>query len=255
MKWMILFMVLVLTIGCKPSKFLQQEIAKLSEPNVVVSNVFFEKEAIINIDPALEGVRFEYSIDGNEKKKYKQPILILESSKIMVQAIGGGYIPSSEVSVEVIKIPTVKNNSILSGRPLNEKYGHGGLDILIDVEKGQSSFQKGWLGYLGDTVDFTIAFDEREVDQVMVSTLRNHSAWIFSPHQINIYNNEKMIWSQSLPGASENENNSSVFTKVSFPKIKTNQLKVEIIAPKEIPFWHSGVGSKPWIFIDEILIY
>lgn len=255
MKWTVLFLVLVMMVGCKPSKYLQHNKAKLSKPNVTISNVFFEKNAIINVDPAGEGVKFEYSIDGNLKMKYKQPILVSESSKVTIQAIGGGYIPSSEVSIEVIKIPAVKNNSIASNRPLNEKYGHGGLDILIDIEKGKSSFQNGWLGYLGDTVDFTIAFDEREVDELVVSTLRNHGAWIFSPQQISIYDNERMICTQTLQAVSENDSNSSVFTKISFPKIKTDQLKVELIALDEIPSWHQGVGSKPWIFIDEILIY
>jgi len=31
--------------------------------------------------------------------------------------------------------------------------------------------------------------------------------------------------------------------------------EVKVIADRLLPDWHPGVGNKPWIFIDEILIY
>ena len=255
MKRMILFIVTFMMFGCSPSKYLQRNNTQLSKPNVTASKVFFDNEATIKVGPTAKGAKIEYSISDDKIQTYSKPIVVTESSKVTFQAVGGGYIPSSKAHLEVVKIPSFKNNSISSSRALSDKYGLGGLDILVDVEKGLSDFNKGWLGYLGYTIDFAIAFDERAVDQVVVSTLKNHRAWIFNPKQINIYANGKMLGTQTLQAASEMESNSSVFTKIKFPKIKTNQITIEIIAPEQIPAWHTGIGNKPWVFIDEILIY
>ncbi len=255
MRWMILSVWMVFILGCKPSIYLQRSTVQLSKPIINVSNVFFESSTQITIEPTAKNAKILYGKDNDGAQKYVSPIVVNESSKISAQAVGGGYISSDSTNVEVVKLPKNEIISITSERELNEKYGKGGLDILINRRKGKVDFNNGWLGYSGDTVVYDLEFDIIELDYLLISTLRNQGAWIFEPAAINIYAKGNRIGSLYPNDILLEKDNANVFTKIEVSNISTKNLRVEIIAPKRLPDWHPGSGNKPWIFIDEILVY
>lgn len=255
MKSILLLGFVIIIIGCKPSIYLQNSSVQLSKPFIDANEIFFEGSTTIIISPTEENANIVYTDSDGPKQKYESPIVVSESTQIVAQALGGGFVPSESAHIEVLQLPKNEIISITSERPLSEKYGRGGLDILIDRKKGDIDFNKGWLGYLGDTIVFELAFDIIDINQLVVSTLKNQEAWIFSPAQINVRLNGEIV-SHTLPKELKNESgNSNIYTRIDIPKTSARNLKVEIIAPQLIPNWHSGAGSKPWIFIDEILIY
>jgi len=251
----IIFMLVVLMVGCKPSIYLQKNAIQLSKPKLLFDNVFFEESTIVKISPTVKKAKLFYSISDGKMKRYKEPIRINKSTKIVAQARSGGYLPSDSSEIELVKLPKNEIISIKSERALNEKYGESGLDILIDRNKGTSDFNNGWLGYAGGKIVFDLDFDIIDVDHIIISTLRNQDAWIFSPKQINIYSDGNRIGEMSIDDSADKANNSSIFTKINLTKTNIRKLTLEIIAPENIPSWHPGAGTKPWIFIDEILIY
>jgi len=255
MRWIFIVVIVIIGFGCKPIKYLQRSSVQLSKPVIKVSEVFFERSTTITISPTADNAEVVYSESENQKQKYKKPIVVRESAKISAHAFGGGFIPSDSTNIEVLKLPKNEIISITSKRPLNEKYGDGGTDLLIDRKKGSVDFNEGWLGYAGDTIVFDLEFDIIDVNHLIISTLRSQGAWIFSPAQINVYLDGKLVSHLLSEGIINEAINSNVYTKIDLPKTSARQLKVEIIAPNMIPSWHVGVGSKPWIFIDEILIY
>jgi len=255
MRCMVFMVLAIFYLGCKPSIYLQRSSVKLSKPNVSVDKIFFEDMTNVVIGTTAENANILYSDSNNEWQKYISPLVLDQSSKINIKAQGGGFISSDTVCIEVLKMPKNEIISILSERPLDEKYGKGGLDILINRKKGGLDFNLDWLGYLGDTISFDLNFDVIEVDHLIVSTLRNQGAWIFSPFRINVYNEEKIVGSTVLDDALIETENANLFTRIGVSNLESKALTVEIIAPEYIPEWHPGSGNQPWIFIDEILVY
>jgi hypothetical protein len=220
-----------------------------------VNDVLFEESTTIKMGATDEKSKILFWTDQSKKKDYKTPLTVDHSLSIWAQAVGGGFVPSDTSFVEVLKLPKYKIKTINSERQLNDKYGGEGLDVLIDRKKGDLDFNQGWLGYLGDTISIDVEFDNREVHQIVISTLRNHGAWIFNPQEINVFKGRMHIATSASIDTCCAAGSSHVFTEISFEGITTDKLTIQMIAPKEIPSGHPGAGSKPWIFIDEILIY
>jgi hypothetical protein len=253
-KYAFLIILGVLVAGCQTNSFLQKEHVKLSKPLVSVEDVFFEDTAIVHVAAATKNVGVVYMVDIN-KNIYQNPIRVNVSSVITIHTEGDGYLPSDPQIIQVVKLPEEKILTIKSERELDGRYGYGGLNILNDRKKGSPDFNKGWLGYPGDTIDFDLDFDKREINKLVVSTLRNQDAWIFSPAIIKVYIEGALVKTIVNTDALIKQENSNVFTEIDLQKINSYQLSIQIIAPAAIPSWHPGEGSKPWIFIDEILIY
>jgi hexosaminidase len=253
-KYLWLLVLVALNIGCKSTSFLQHKHVKLSQPVISVEDVFFEDSCVIKVVRPANNVEVVYSIiNGN--KIYQNPIRLNESSVITFHSEGDGYLPSSPQIIQVVKLPEKKILAIRSERKLDDRYGKGGLNILNDRKKGSPDFNNGWLGYAGDTIVYSLDFDKREINKLVVSTLRNQDAWIFSPAIIKVYNEGALVNTMVNSDAQIKQENANVFTEIDLKKINSNHLTIRIIAPAGIPSWHSGAGRKPWMFIDEILIY
>jgi hypothetical protein len=108
---------------------------------------------------------------------------------------------------------------------------------------------------VGDTVLYDLRFEKRAVTQVIVSTLSDQNAWIFNPIEITVYCNNALLGTFFQNGEVIPEEKANVFNKINFSTVVTDHLTLKVNAPAEIPSWHPGSGYKPWIFIDEIIIY
>ena len=175
--------------------------------------------------------------------------------KIQAKATSKQFLDSEVVEMNLIKLPSKKIKDIVSFRPPSQKYSDKGDNILIDHVKGTANFREKWLGYEGDTIMFSLSFEKSIVRKIIVSCLQDQDAWIFAPSKIRIKYYDKILAETELLGCIDQKSNSNIFTEVSLPLLEREHLILEIIAPKEIPSWHPGSGNKPWLFIDEILIY
>lgn len=255
MKKIVYLIVIITSIGCSKSNYLQSEMVQLSAPRIDVSNTFFEEEILVTIADTKEDAYIQYALSAGKKSLYKETMIYTRTEKIEAVARSENYIDSEVTSVDVVKLPKYKVNSISSNRTLSEKYNTGGLDILIDRQKGEIDFNKGWLGYGGDTIDYNVVFDNMEVKQVVVSFLRNQKSWIFAPEKLEVYDKKELIATQVLVDVLSKNNDGFVLAKIPIDRVNTDSLSIKIIASKGLPDWHPGVGGKPWIFVDEILIY
>lgn len=255
MKIVFYLSVVLIFLGCGSSHFLQTEAVQLSKPKLTIDKVFFEEYTMIYARDTEHGADIMYKVDEGDKVMYSKPISVNKSQAINFVAIGDGFIESDPIEIKVVKLPENPIINIYSNRVLNEKYKSGGLDILLDRKKGKSDFNQGWLGYSGDTVDYRIEFEEKKLDRVKVSVLRNQKNWIFIPHKVEVYNKGKLIGSIESDNAMKPKSNGIEFIDVTFPSIISNELDIKVVAHESLPNWHPGVGHKPWIFIDEILVY
>jgi len=240
---------------CVQNKFLQSENVQLSKPVISLSEVFFEDTTTMSISDTQEDAVVVCVYNGTVTADYLGPKNFLESFTMSATAFGEDYITSEAATIVGVKLPNQSILSINSDRLPSEKYNTGGLDILIDRKKGEVDFNKGWLGYGGDTISYNLKIEERNVSMVKVSALRDQKSWIFAPSKVQVYHDGILLAMIEVEESLVEQDLGNVIVTIPLERITLDNLEVKIIAPTSLPTWHPGAGSKPWIFIDEILIY
>ncbi|MDF1695241.1 MAG: hypothetical protein P1U56_05390 [Saprospiraceae bacterium] len=221
-----------------------------------VDQPFFDDKISLHIGPTENKAKIEYRLEGNEKwQSYKIPISIDNSTKIFARASSKSFIDSEVKSLQLVKLPKFKMSSVETKRKAHPKYASQGVSELIDRQKGQVDYTEGWLGYSGGEVVFDVDFDPRMVEKVIVSTLRNQDAWIFSPSRVQVFHGKTMVGEKSISNAGQATENGNEFIEIPLQKLKSGRLSIRVELLQEIPSWHIASGQKPWVFIDELLIY
>ncbi len=241
-------------IGCSKKVYLQSEEVQLSKPVISVSNFFFEKTAVMTISDPVEGARILYVYNDVATAEYEGPKEFRHSFRIEATAMSDDNVASESASIEAVKLPPQSVLSIESDRLPSEKYT-GELDILIDRKKGEKDFNKGWLGYSGDTIAYTLNIEERKVYMVKVSVLRDEKSWIFAPQKVEVYQQGKLLATSEVEDALDQLYDGFVIVTIPIDHVEMSNLEVRVISHSSLPDWHAGAGHKPWIFVDEILIY
>jgi len=242
-------------LACSKKNYLQTEQVQLSAPIINADQIFFEETTYASVEPTQEGASLIYVYDHVATGLYEKPLRVSKSMNVSVTAISENYIDSETTSLDLVKLPKEFILSVDSDRAPSEKYNAGGLDILIDRNKGERDFNNGWLGYGGDTISYQLEIEKRNVNAVKISTLRNQKSWIFVPAKVEVYNDNNLIGTTIIDDAMIQKEDGFVIIDVTLDNVITSALEVKVIADRLLPYWHPGVGNKPWIFIDEILIY
>lgn len=242
-------------LACSKKNYLQTEQVQLSAPIINADQIFFEETTYATVEPTQEGASLIYVYDHVATGLYEKPLRVSKSMNVSVTAISENYIDSETTSLDLVKLPKEFILSVDSDRAPSEKYNAGGLDILIDRNKGERDFNNGWLGYGGDTISYQLEIEKRNVNAVKISTLRNQKSWIFVPAKVEVYNDNNLIGTTIIDDAMIQKEDGFVIIDVTLDNVITSALEVKVIADRLLPDWHPGVGNKPWIFIDEILIY
>ncbi|MGO4918514.1 FN3 associated domain-containing protein [Maribacter spongiicola] len=235
---------------------------QLASPKMNVSAVFFDSFTTLEFANDLPNSVIKYSLDGSEinqdSKIYNESLKIVESSEIKAIMYHPDYLESDEVQFEVVKIAkkSAIKSLVLNPQP-SEKYSGLGASGLMDLKKGSAQFggDKQWLGYQTDSVLATVQLEKNsEVSKVVLSALTNQSNWIFAPGKIEVFNAGKLIGIETYSNSKIEASNSATFLTVPITKGVYKSLDVVIYPLSEIPEWHQGKGTTPWLFIDELII-
>jgi len=89
---------------------------------------------------------------------------------------------------------------------------------------------------------------------IVVSALTNQSNWIFAPGKVEVFHGDSLIGEMTYLKSKKETLNKATFLNVPVKKGIYDTLKVVIYPLEEIPEWHQGKGTTPWVFIDEIII-
>ncbi|MDC6365931.1 MULTISPECIES: chitobiase/beta-hexosaminidase C-terminal domain-containing protein [Flavobacteriaceae] len=241
--------------------FLTVDEIQLSPPIVEVDSLLFASQAFVKMYTA-EGASVHYTLDGSEvsknSQKYTSPIVITSTAHIRAKAFHEDYKSSNEQELQLRKIKTFLESARIHITPnANTNYQGNGPKTLIDNKKGSLNFRKGrnWLGFQDKTVQVQLAFDVPiTIEKIIISTLQDQGSWIFAPKEIAILNGTSKIGAKTLENSNKEENKKMSFIEVPVQKGMYNHLLIQISALEQIPDWHPGKGTLPWLFLDEILI-
>jgi len=132
---------------------------------------------------------------------------------------------------------------------------------LTDGLFGGSTFVESWVGWEGKDASFTVDLGAvKEFHSVEADFLHQLGQWILLPTQVTYsYSNDGVnftTWEEhNLPEDRSVEVKFKGVKSNSATPIKARYIKVDVVATKECPSWHYGVGHPSWFFVDEISVY
>ena len=262
-KYIIHFLLAAVTLGCHSPQVTTSLVPfQLSDPQVKVDSLLFRQATTITAELDQPGVEIYYAMGrasvSRADSKYEGPITLQGSAFLSMRAFHPSFQASDPVRVEVRKVGHIPRASIGIDPQPQSPYVGLGAQGLIDLKKGRTNFRSGleWLGFQSRTVKVEINFDQAQlIEGISLSTLQSHGDWIFLPSRLEVTIGNQVIASREFGVPSEQDPIQLKFLDLPFPDAQNVQsLELTITNHAEIPAWHPGSGTPPWLFIDEIII-
>ena len=256
--WWFLFLIL----GCSTNEpmidFLQEEEVQLATPKLMIDSVLFKHSTKVTVANTVTGGEIYYSIDSGKSKIYNNPFYISETGLLQVVAKKTNYRSSEPISRQLIKLSKKKIEASISiSHQPSENYPGNGPESLLDLERGSLDFKNGnaWSGFQKPEIEIQLKLKKAtQLSSVYCSFLQDHNSWIFQPKEIQVWSSGKIIGKKEISIPMKPENPIMNFISVNLPEDIYTYLEVKIINLKNIPSWHPGAGTPPWLFIDEIIL-
>ena len=239
----------------------------------VYSPIFFDINAAYTVDTSnkelnvtlttVEGAEIHYTVDGSIPSKdspvYTSPLRIKESCKIKALAYTEGGLVSNKFEKEVnVNKATFSTVSLLT-QPA-ERYAGDHGKVLVDGVRSAAFHTTGlWVGYLSDPMIAVIDLGEKkQINEVTVSSFTDMGAYIMGIESLNVAvsddgtNFTSVAESKYDEPLQDDEKKAVRNLTVGFDKVETRYVKVSAYGFNALPAWHSGAGSRPFLFVDEI---
>lgn len=268
MKYKINFILLFLFgIGfwsCKQNpnpKFAENKLFALAPPRVVIDSTIFKNSTTITVYFEVDGAKIHYTTDGSIVEEsstiYEGPLTVSETGKYNFKVFHPDYQSSKQVSTKVVKInQSISDALIISSPQPHSNYKGSGINSLTDLKKGSTQFRNGsfWLGFLSPTTKIQLNFKKGlPISKIVLSTLKDHNSWIFSPKSIAVTSNSKHIGDLKLESPDSAQLTQLEFIEIPLEQGVYSEINLQLTM-ENIPEWHQGKGTIPFFFIDEILV-
>ncbi|WP_350290393.1 chitobiase/beta-hexosaminidase C-terminal domain-containing protein [uncultured Croceitalea sp.] len=268
MKYKVNFILLFLFgIGfwsCKQNsepKFAENKLFELAPPRVVIDSTIFKNSTVITAYFEVDGAKIRYTTDGGNVEKsstiYKGPLEVNETGNYNFKVFHPDYQPSKQISTKVVKInQSISDALIITSPQPHANYKGTGINSLTDLKKGSTQFRNGsyWLGFLSPTTTIQLNLKkELPISKIVLSTLKDHNSWIFSPKSIAVTSNSKHIGDLKLESPDSAQLTQLEFIEIPLEQGVYSEINLQLTM-ENIPEWHQGKGTIPFFFIDEILV-
>ena len=264
MKWIPFILIISMLVSCKSENETYQEtrVFQLAAPIVKVDSNLFKNSAELTMNFGFPDSQIRYTIDGKEVDQsstiYSGPIHLKNAAIIKAKAFHNDFKSSDQTEIQVAQIVNNIFNAAIEVEPQpHENYKGMGAPGLIDLHRGGLQFRGSdkWLGFQANPVIINIDLkNELELSLLKVGCLLNQGGWIFAPESIKVYSNAKEVGKVSIEKANDKQDNQPILISIPIEKGRYSHLKLLLYSLNEIPQWHQGKGSKPWLFLDEILV-
>ncbi|MGB5435722.1 MAG: chitobiase/beta-hexosaminidase C-terminal domain-containing protein [Maribacter sp.] len=261
----IFFLPLLVILGSCTSKKGTYEASgtfQLAPPLFAVDSALFKNAATFTLQFGFPESQIRYTLDGKDvdghSAMYTAPIQLKHSATLKAKAFHPDFRASDQVSLPIEKlVHDISKATVTLTPPPHDNYKGSGAQGLVDMQKGglQFSGSNAWMGFQGNPITITIDLNnELELSFVKVSTLQNQGGWIFAPQKIEVLSGTQEIGKITIESAEEQQDNQLAMIAVPLKKGTYSQLTLQVYPLDEIPQWHQGKGTAPWLFMDEILV-
>jgi hexosaminidase len=256
---------LITFLVCAPALLWSQRY-QLTAPRIVVDSVFFRQKADVQLEFDLDGATVSYTTDGKLPAKdapvYKKPFTVDSSTVVRAKSEHPDFLPSRFVEKQLFQVSAVPDSIHLLTMPDTTYPGKLGSS-LFDLQKGSRDLSDGrWLGFKGDTAVVEVQFKQAVAHKlVLVSSLFDPGAWIFSPAGIEVYGKSgDKDWApmghwNARTGTPWKEQPVKYddYQRVVLRRVKVDRLRIVVVPYGPLPEGHPGAGKPAWLFLDEIV--
>ena len=205
-----------------------------------------------------------YTLDGTEPTeasiKYDGKFSIKEDAVIKAAAFNKDK-KSSKVFSEKVKMSKSSYKPITFLTEADDNYKFNGAPLLIDGLYGTSTFKSGrWIGFRkNDMVAVIDLLQPTEISKADINTNVVTRAGIFDAEEITIESSNdnvkfELVVSETGLNVKDRHWEEIVNHHLSFNPVKARYFKITIKGLDKIPEWHTGVGHKAFLFVDEIAL-
>lgn len=239
----------------------------------VYSPIFFDvnanyvsnmEEKCLNVSlSTIDGAVIHYTLDGSVPTEnssiYKKPLKIKDDCVIKAMAYSRSGLASNLFSKEVkINKATFSNIELLT--ETHEKYTGNDGKVLLDGVRSISFHTTGmWVGYLNNPMEAVIDLgDVKTINQVVLSSFTDMSAYIMGISAVKVAvsddgKNYESVAEVEYDFADDADSEKIIRNlEVDFDNVDARYVKLFVEGFEALPSWHSGAGSRPFFFIDEI---
>jgi len=198
-------------------------------------------------------------IPGENSPRYVGPIPAGKPGTLLATVSRNGYFAENSQSWNIIT-NKASGSEITYEIPYSQRFIAGGKLALLDGITATNNFEDGcWQGFEGNDLDVLIDLGKSiQAKTIKCNFLSDNNSWIFLPKQVTVQVSEDGINYRSLGEnkfTSVNEIRGAIIKPVIFiVKSNIRFIKLKAINQGACPAWHSGAGSKSWLFIDEIIV-
>ncbi|WP_396637513.1 chitobiase/beta-hexosaminidase C-terminal domain-containing protein [Maribacter sp. R77961] len=268
LKKIVLFIVgALLLCACEQDKkatiqYAADNLFELAAPKIVVDSLLFSKSAKVSAVFHMKDAQVRYTTDGSpvtsKSNLYTEPLLVEEATQFAFCSFHPDYKKSEEVYTRLIQLQRNISNAQVTLDPApHSNYTGNGAQGLVDLQKGTLQFRgtHTWLGFQNDQISIKLDFDkELPISKLIVSTLKDHGSWIFAPQAIEVRAKGRKIGELNLDHPTEMEPKQIELLDIFVAEASYKNIEIKIDLMEEIPEWHQGKGTVPFLFIDEILV-
>ncbi len=241
-------------------------------PIITAPNRAFVGEQMISISCLNKAAAIKVMIteEGVSKAKeftYTTPFKITKTCTIKVKGIASS---DKEIDSPWIEATFYKRSGNLVMNEVGNydaQYTAGGRDALIDGIRGKLDFRTGvWQGYNGKMECVIELKNPTNIKKISLSAYQDIRPWIWFPSNVKFFVSKDgksydEVYSQDYTSQQRLEGPQMHEYTASFDKNYKGDVSavkyvkcVAVPAFDKIPEWHLGVGGKPWVFLDEIII-
>ncbi len=142
----------------------------------------------------------------------------------------------------------------------NEKYTGSGTGMLTNAVRGTDDYKINWLGWQAQDVEIVVDLENvTAVKEITLSSLQFPKSWIIHPSQVSCaISSDGVGYTNVGTVASNTDLQQEPMMKNFTFKIadaKARYIKLNAVATKTLPAWHSYFGNPAWLFIDEVVVH
>jgi len=239
-----------------------------AEGRTITESISFDnvkKQFTINLKVNEDGIQMRYTTNGDDPDSisplYSAPVAMPGNSKLKIVCFRSGKALNKKPILYTFSEHKAIGAEVYLKNPYSELAHAEGESSLTDGTHGSDDIKCGrWLGFNGTDMELVIDLGiETEISKITAGFLQ--AAWnlTFFPESVEFSTSNDNI-NFTTQGKITNDHPqkttdpvTKTFTYV-FDKTKCRYIKVFAKIVETFPKFWTGIGDKPWIYIDEVVV-
>lgn len=202
-----------------------------------------------------------YTLDGSRPDRnsalYDGALSISENTRLRAVSRTEGGLESELFSLDFNMVKSTFADVVLNTMPEERYRGHGAATLTDGVYSSPFCTSGLWLGYKDNPCDVTIDLGEvMEMDSLSFSSLVDMGSYIMGVRKAEVSvssdgENFRIVSEQLYDGPDDMEKRVEK-NVLMLGGVSARYVRVLLTGFEVLPQWHTGAGSCPFLFIDEI---